>query len=326
MIRAQTLRRRRRLVGTLLTALALYVGIRVATSGGSTAQQRGSDITTSQGTAVNSRVFASGACQAFAPTSGNRNTTVFLDAGHGGLDPGALGTTQSGQSVTEASLTLPIELDAMALLRADGYRVVVSRTADTNVLRLGPQDISGQELSLQGAHDDVAARAVCADDAGAAVLVGIYLDAGASTSNAGSLAAYDTVRSFAARNQQLATVVEQDVVASMNAHGWQIPDDGVVSDTQVGSVSGNPDQGGIAAQAAAYDHLLLLGPAQAGYFSTPSTMPGTVVEPVFITDPFEASVVDNTPGQQAVAAGVASAVEQFLAPPKTTTSSTTAGA
>jgi len=317
-------------VGILLAALTLYVGIRVATSEGGKSKGSPSpspspptSAATTRGTALNAHVFANGACKAFAPTSGDKNTTVFLDAGHGGLDPGALGTTQSGQTVSEASMTLPMELDAMALLRADGYRVVVSRTTDTNVLRLGPEDVSGQELSLQGAHDDVAARAVCADDAGAAALVGIYLDAGGSTSNAGSLAAYDSARSFAAQNQQLATLVEDDVLSAMNTHGWQIPNAGVVPDSQVGSVSGNPDQGGIAAQAADYGHLLLLGPAEAGYFSTPSTMPGTVVEPMFITDPFEATIADSAAGQQAVAAGVAEAVEQFLSPAKEPTTSTT---
>ena len=39
--------------------------------------------------------------------------------------------------------------------------------------------------------------------------------------------------------------------------------------------------------AAAYGHLLLLGPAMAGYFATPSQMPGALIEPLFITDPFE---------------------------------------
>lgn len=40
--------------------------------------------------------FESGACVEYQPTSGDRHLTVFLDAGHGGLDPGGLGETQSG--------------------------------------------------------------------------------------------------------------------------------------------------------------------------------------------------------------------------------------
>ena len=69
-------------------------------------------------------MFADGSCQAFAPTSGDRQLTVFLDAGHGGIDPGA-GTTQTGRTIDEGVLTLPVELDVMSLLRDDGFRVVV---------------------------------------------------------------------------------------------------------------------------------------------------------------------------------------------------------
>ena len=46
-------------------------------------------------------------------------------------------------------------------------------------------------LSLQGAHDDVVARAECADDANAQVLVGIYYNAGGSPRDAGSVTVYD---------------------------------------------------------------------------------------------------------------------------------------
>jgi N-acetylmuramoyl-L-alanine amidase len=49
-----------------------------------------------------------------------------------------------------------------------------------------------------------------------------------------------------------------------------------------------------------------------GYFSTPSEMPGAVIEPLYVTDPFEGSIADSTVGQQAIAHGIASGVKQFL--------------
>jgi N-acetylmuramoyl-L-alanine amidase len=61
-------------------------------------------------------------------------------------------TTESGQTIYEADETLPIELDAASILHAAGFRVVVSRTGPTSVVKLGP--------------------------AGADALVGIYFDAG----------------------------------------------------------------------------------------------------------------------------------------------------
>jgi hypothetical protein len=101
----------------------------------------------------------------------------------------------------------------------------------------------------------------------------------------------------------------------MNAQGWAIPNDGVLSDTTLGSYVGDPTSGGIAGAAASYDHLLLLGPALAGYFSTPSQMPGALIEPLYVTDPFEGTIADSSHGQMVMAQGIARAVEQFLKPP-----------
>lgn len=258
--------------------------------------------------------FATGACMAYGPTAGDRHATVFLDAGHGGLDPGAVGTTSSGATIDEATATLPVELDTMALLRAAGYRVVVSRTTDSSVVRLTPADVSGGELTLRGAHADVAARDQCADLAGAAVLVGIYFDSGASPSDAGSVTTYDTARPFSADDLRLATLLQQDVLAAMNAEGWGIPDNGVQPDSVEGSLVPTTSTGSIAEGAASYGHVLLLGPAKAGYFTTPSTMPGALIEPLFVTDPFEGSLAAGAASQQVLARGIATAVRQFLSP------------
>jgi N-acetylmuramoyl-L-alanine amidase len=257
-----------------------------------------------RGQAIDPALFSPGACVAFAPTAGDRNETVFLDAGHGGIDPGAVGTTQDGAQVSESAVNLPVELDTMAILRAEGYRVVVSRTANTSVTKLTRADVSGGLLTVQGAFADVAARAVCANLAKADVLVGIYMDGGYE-GQGGSLTGYDADRPFSAENLRLATLVQKDVLDAMNAQGWQIPDGGVLPDSGLGSAT--------SAAAQAYDHLLLLGPAQAGYFSTPSMMPGALIEPLYVTDPFEASIAVSSQGQHVIAGGIAKAVSQYFA-------------
>jgi hypothetical protein len=104
----------------------------------------------------------------------------------------------------------------------------------------------------------------------------------------------------------------------MNAQRWSIPNGGVLPDTGLGSLSGDPALGGLAGEAPSYDHLMLIGPAMTGYFATPSEMPGAVVEPLYITDPFEGSIADSIAGQKAIAQGIATAVEQFLTPPPAT--------
>jgi hypothetical protein len=62
--------------------------------------------------------------------------------------------------------------------------------------------------------------------------------------------------------------------------------------------------------AADYGHLLLLGPAEAGYSTSPSLMPGALIEPLFITDPYEGTQAASPSGQEVIAAGLAQAVEQ----------------
>ena len=315
MTRRGATRRGRRLgVAIVVVAVAVLVAVIAVLAD----QGVNSHPTSTTGTALDPSYFAPGACTAFAPIVGNNHRTVFLDAGHGGIDPGGVGTTEAGRTIYESDVNLAIVLDTMALLRDHGYRVVVSRTKDTTVLRLGSGDTDEGVLSELGSHDDVAARDVCANLARANLLVGVYQDAGGTAQNAGSVTVYDPDRSFSTDNLKLANLLQGDVLSAMNAHGWQIPNDGVQPDGTFGSAVGNPASGTLAAEADSYDHLMLLGPAASGFFATPSQMPGAVIEPLYLTDPFEGTIAASAVDQSIIAHGIADAVEQYFAPaPKT---------
>jgi N-acetylmuramoyl-L-alanine amidase len=55
-------------------------------------------------------------------------------------------------------------------------------------------------------------------------------------------------------------------------------------------------------------------------------MPGALIEPLFITDPYEGSLAASTTGESVIAGGLALAIEQYFAPaprPGDTTATTT---
>jgi N-acetylmuramoyl-L-alanine amidase len=253
---------------------------------------------------IDSPGFAPGACIALAPLHGNRHRTVFLDAGHGGPDPGAVGTTTTGRTVAEKELTLPVALRTARLLREVGYRVVLSRTRDSTVARLGPGEPEPGMLSVEQVHADHTARARCANLARAAVLVSIHFNAFDDPGEGGTNTVYDPSRPFAADNQRLATALQRDIVAALAGHGMRVNDRGIDSDEGTGGPA-------LSEQGASYGHLIILGPPAPGYVAEPTGMPGALVEPLFVTNPAEAAFAADPPGQQAIADGIVRAVAEF---------------
>src|SRR5579871_547943 len=231
---------------------------------------------------VDPALFQRGACVTYAAATHPRRATVFIDAGHGGPDPGAVGVTPGGRSVHEADETVRVALDAVAPLRAAGFRVVLSRTGEGAVAIPRPGDLAGGGFTGQGVHDDLLARIACADRARATILIGVYFNASTSASAGGSLTLYDSTRPFAAASIRLAGIVQAGVLGSLRAAGYAVADDGVHDDVGYGSAVTGADR--------AYGHLVILGPAKPGYLAHPSAMPGALIEPLFVTDPAEASI------------------------------------
>lgn len=248
--------------------------------------------------------FEPGSCVLFTPTAGNRHERVFIDAGHGGIDPGGTGRTVSGKAVSEAPLNVLVARDAAALLRRRGFSVVLSRTGPNPVARPRPGDFSGGLYTVLGERRELVARNLCADLSHANVVLGIDEDAAASPAAAGSVTLYDADRPYHAANLRLATLVQADVLASLRAAGHAVPNLGVHNDVGYGDLA--------SAGAQAYGHLTLLGPPKRGYLATPTRVPAALVEPLFLTNPPEASLADSAAGQEAIARGLADAATQFL--------------
>jgi N-acetylmuramoyl-L-alanine amidase len=245
------------------------------------------------------------ACRAFDASGRWNRSTVFLNAGHGGTDPGAVPrhgvTTQ-----TEKVLTHAIVQEALPLLRDAGFRVVLSRTGDSSVALRRPGDLRGGALTVEALRRELMARIDCANAARADVLVSVHLNSHYGPSADGAETFYNTNREFSARSRALASHLHGAIVSNMRDAGWQVHDRGVAIDDSAGGEAATREP-------AAYGQLLELGPAAPPWFTRPSRMPGVIIEPLFLTNPDEARRVTTAAGRTAIARGVVEGIEAYFA-------------
>ncbi len=226
--------------------------------------------------------------------------TVYLDAGHGGRDPG-WGSSLPGMP-QEKDLTLDMAKRTAAYLERDGFKVLLSRTSDT--------DVNEPERDLNGdgaldVVDEVQARIDAANAGDAAVMLSLHFNGLADTPLGGSSTWYNTKREFADRNKRLATLVHTAQIEALTTLGYAPRDWGIVPDDTI-------QTGSQAKIDVGYPHFYLIGPVWRGR-PRPSRMPGVIVEPLFLTNRREAELVSRPDVRDALARAYAAAVREFLA-------------
>jgi len=240
-----------------------------------------------------------GACVSLAPTRAGSGQTVFIDPGHGGMDPGVVGGT-TGHRVQEKDAALAVGMRLSALLRADGYRVVMARTQDSTVTKLAATDSVMGSLTASAEHRDLLMRAACANAAGAAALVSIHFDAYSDPTVGGTETFYDSSRTFSPASRRLATNLQTALVAALGT-----ADRGVSTDDKLAAPT-------LTSSGSTYGHLIELGPMAPGWVDDPSRMPGALVEPLFLTNPAEAQLAGDEAGQQRMAVALEIGLVKFL--------------
>ncbi|HEY8744007.1 MAG TPA: N-acetylmuramoyl-L-alanine amidase [Chloroflexota bacterium] len=241
-----------------------------------------------------------------------RQRTVFLDAGHGGIDWGGKARTPDGTWVAEKTFTLDLALRTAVLLRSAGYAVVLARSEDPGPDRWAAnnpaRDLNG-DGEIDGI-DDVQARINIANDAHADVLLSIHLN-GHSLPNgeidptfSGVTTLFDPDRPFSAENRRLAVLVHQqtlDIMTSLLGHAPR--DWGVTDDTQLATP--------FTTSHTSYTHDVEIGPSEP-HWVTASTMPGVISEPLFLSSPEEQAIVLREEARQNLALGYLRAIDAFF--------------
>lgn len=232
-------------------------------------------------------------------------TVVYLDPGHGGVDTGTSGLTSDGTIAEEKNVALAIALRTAAILRQDGLSVVLSRSDDT-LPGATPSDYTGDGTALtpDGVLADLQRRIDRANASGARVLLSIHLNAFDDPSVGGAETFYDSARPFSGRSNRFATLVQETLINGLRASGYDTPDRGVTDDRDLSIES-------LGSLAGDYHHLVLLGPGVTGRLR-PSQMPGALSEPLFLSNPPEATAATQPSMQDIIARAYARAIEEFL--------------
>lgn len=220
---------------------------------------------------------------------------VVLDPGHGGSETGA---ADASQTLVEKTLNLQVAKEAQTDLQSMGYAVYLTRTRDQAV-NTPPRDLNhdGKIDSI----DDFTARTTFANRHHADVLVSIHFDGSADTSMHGTHGYYCPARPFWRSSERLATLLTSSISAAFTRAGYPSPNNGVQTDVADVVPQARPD----------YPWFLILGPSRK-HFVTGSTMPGALIETLYLSSPRDDAALHHPSIIAAAARGYANGIRAYF--------------
>ncbi len=198
---------------------------------------------------------------------------VGLDPGHSDADVGA-----AGGGLRECDVTLDLANRVRALLEQDGLRVAMSRTDNSPLTDFSDPNPTEQIRLEQEARIAAVGKA--------RVFVSIHLNGFGIPSVRGAECYYNGDNQGEA-SRLLARSIQDRVLAEVAAAGYDLPDRGVKEDLSAGKPYGH-------------------------FFSLRGGMPSVLVESMFLTNPREASLLNDDSIREAVARGIAAGIAEQL--------------
>jgi N-acetylmuramoyl-L-alanine amidase len=258
-----------------------------------------------RGTATPGSSRAGGAGSSARSSAGAGAVLVYLDPGHGGVDRGTSGTDIYGREIDEKTITLEVARQTAKRLQNDGIGVALSRSDDSTPEAVA-SDFTGDGTMFtpEGVLHDLQHRVDRANASGAQVLLSIHFNAFSDPSIGGSETFFDVARPFADQNERFARLIQDSVMSNLQSRGILVLDRGVTDDASL-------DAEDLGTLGGAYRHLILLGPPLDGKLRA-SQMPGALSEPLFLSNPAEATAAGRPEVLAALADGYADAIEEFL--------------
>jgi len=238
---------------------------------------------------------------------------VVIDPGHGADEVGA-----ATGGVVEKTSNLELSFRVEALLQAQGVRAQLTRRGDERAY-VGPQD-----GGFNSTRRDLQARVDFANDAGADLFVSMHSNGSVSSADRGIETYYNSQRPFADQNRMLAATLQAAVTGEMAAAGFPVNDRGYKDDACLRAFQGRCFP------------LFVLGPprittreevvrrggdpatfgfaaAQDAVGSRATSMPGALVELLFVSNPADNTLLRTEDARAALARGVARGILEYLA-------------
>lgn len=226
---------------------------------------------------------------------------VVLDPGHGGHGPDGqyTGASDATGTLVEKTLTLEVAKQTAKDLRAMGYRVYLTRQRDQAV-NWPPRDLNHDGLIDQ--LDDYDARTLFANHHHADLFVSIHFDGVAGdTSMHGTHGYYCPARPFWRQSERLADLLTASVSAAITRSGYASPNNGVETDVADKVPQRFPD----------YPWFFVLGPSWKKRI-TGTSMPGALIETLFLTSPRDAAALHRPSTIPAIARGYADGIKAYF--------------
>ncbi len=229
-----------------------------------------------------------------APAPDGR-AAVCLDPGHGGSDFGNVRREDGVDVLYEEDFTLAHTVALAERLRADGIEVALTRTSDIG-LNPDNRDVNGDGTVAPPAGDadsdqldDLQARVLFCNAAGADLLVSIHYNGAENTALQGYEVWYNGARPFSDRSARFATIAHEELGAAFSAAGYAANDRGIGTE----------------------DHAVT-GPERPGKL-TPSAMPGAVVEGLFLSNDEDAAFITSEAASEAIVGAYERAIVRYFA-------------
>ena len=231
-----------------------------------------------------------------APRTNRQGFVVALDPGHGGDESGA-----AANGVVERDSNLDMALRVGGFLKAAGVQVYYTRTDGGR-----SPGIAGNGDTRSLTRDDLQARVIGANRAGADVFVSLHSNGSGDPYMRGVEVYYESRRTFADENYRLAQYLIDGALRGLANAGIASPNRGIIDAACWRNLQGR------------CVGLFVLSPGGSvtssgtGTVKEATAMPAALLETLFVSSPDDAALLKNDTVRTSVARGIADGILRYL--------------